>query len=142
MAGPDTWINALRVTPFITQVLPTTPNRTLDVQWQLGVELQGLAFEQTAIQPQGSLAVRLFWGARDAVGQKVSLQLLGPDGALVAQQDADLASAQAPFVLLLPSNLTAGEYKLTLILYDPDTMQRTVLVTGGDAIDLLTFTLP
>jgi len=60
----------------------------------------------------------------------------------VAQQDADLASAQAPFVLLLPSNLTAGEYKLTLILYDPDTMQRTVLVTGGDAIDLLTFTLP
>lgn len=141
-AGPDTWINALRVTPFITQVLPTTPNRTLDVQWQLGVQLQGLAFDQTAIQPQGSLAVRLFWGDRDVVGQKVSLQLLGPDGALVTQQDADLASAQAPFVLLLPSNLTAGEYKLTLILYDPDTMQRAVLVTGGDAIDLLTFTLP
>jgi len=142
IAGPDTWINALRVTPFITQPLPTTPTRAVDAQWQQGVALQGLAVDQTAIHAPGSVAVRLFWGARAATGQKVSLQLLGPDGALVAQQDADLANAHTPFVLLLPRDLTPGEYKLALILYDPATMQRAALTSGSDAVDLLTFTLP
>jgi len=140
LAGPDTWINALRVTPFIAAKMPVTPTQTVKAQWQQGATLQGIAVNQNAFQARGSLAVQLFWQTLGRPDHKISLQLLGPDGALVAQQDADMAKTQLPFVLLLPHNLTPGDYKLIAILYDPKTLQRDKLVNGPDTLDLWMFT--
>lgn len=145
--GPASWINALRVTPFVAASLPTTPARPLRTRWQGGAELAGIAVDQAGLHPQGAVTAKLFWQSIGATPQKVSLQLFGPDGALVAQQDADLAATQAPFVLLLPRTLAPGAYQLVVILYDPTTLQRDQLIAdgetaGGDALELLSFPLP
>lgn len=142
LPGPESWINGLRVTPFVAQSLPTTSNLRLRAQWQQGAELSGVAVNQPASPPQQTLAVRLFWQAVGATPQKVSLQLMGPDGSLVAQQDADLVMTQAPFVLLLPRTLAPGEYKLAAILYDPNTLERDRIGNGREALEILTFTQP
>lgn len=142
LPGPASWINGLRVTPFVAQSLPTTPNLSLHARWQQGAELNGVAVKQPVSPPGQTLAVRLFWEAAGATALKVSLQLMGPDSTLAAQQDADLATTQAPFVLLLPRTLAPGEYKLVAILYDPATLQRDQLTDGRDALELLTFIQP
>ena len=141
LQGPDTWLNALRVTPFVTQKLPTTANQPLRARWQQGAELSGIAVNQEPVQTNGTLAIRLFWRNLGAASQKISLQLLGPDGKLVTQQDATLAEAQPPFVLLLPRKRAPGAYKLAAILYDPSTLQRDQLVGGSDTLNLLNFSL-
>ncbi|MDQ3249890.1 MAG: glycosyltransferase family 39 protein, partial [Chloroflexota bacterium] len=124
VAGPDTWINALRVTPFITQPLPTTPTHAVTAQWEQGAELVGIAINEGTLSAQATLAVRLFWRAVGVTTHKVSLQLLAADGTLVVQQDATVADPQPPFVLLLPRTLAPGTYKLAAILYDPNTLAR------------------
>jgi len=141
LQGPDTWLNALRVTPFVTQPLPTTPNQPLNVRWQQGTELSGIAVNQEPVQPNGTLAIHLFWHSLGATDQKISLQLLGPDGKLVTQQDATLTPVQPPFVLLLPRKHAPGAYKLAAILYDPKTLKRDGLISGGDTLNLLNFSL-
>ncbi len=140
LAGPDIWLNALRVTPFIAEKMPAAPTQTVNAQWQQGAMLQDIAVNQTAFQARGALAVQLYWQPLGLVDHKISLQLLGPDGALVAQQDADMSKAQPPFVLLLPHTLPPGAYKLMAILYDPKTLQRDKLTNGPDALELWTFT--
>ncbi|MFN8491741.1 MAG: glycosyltransferase family 39 protein [Caldilineaceae bacterium] len=142
LPGPDLWINALRVTPFVTQQLPSTANHTMNAQWRQGAALSGVAVNEAAFKPQSALALQLFWQKLSKSPQKISLQLLAPDGKLIAQQDADLATPTAPFVLLLPRIMPAGAYQLLAILYDPKTLQRDQLVNGGDALHLLTFARP
>ena len=141
LQGPDTWLNALRVTPFVSAKLPPTPTQSLSARWQQGAALSGIAVNQAAIQTNGTLAIQLFWRTLGTIDQKISLQLIGPDGKLVTQQDSNLAQAQPPFVLLLPRQRPPGAYKLTAILYDPKTLKRDGVVGGNDTLDLLNFSL-
>ncbi|CAN5376137.1 hypothetical protein BH10CHL1_BH10CHL1_15620 [soil metagenome] len=140
LAGPDIWINALRVTPFIAEKMPAAPTEMINAQWRQSATLRGIAINQEALHASGALAVQLYWQRLGLADHKISLQLLGPDGALVAQQDADMTKAQPPFVLLLPHELAPGAYKLIAILYDPKTLKRDKLVNGPDALALWTFT--
>ncbi len=140
LAGPDTWINALRVTPFVAQEVPDAPTQKFNAQWQQTASLQGIAVNQNAFHARSALAVRLFWNNLGTATHKSSLQLLAPDGTLIAQQEADMTAAQPPFVLLLPHTLASGAYKLIVVLYDPKTLQRDKLVNGTDALTLWTFT--
>jgi hypothetical protein len=78
-----------------------------------------------------------------------SLQLLAPDGRLVAQRDQQPALGAYPttawipgtlfretITLDVPSGLPAGAYRAILALYDPVTGQREQWSTGEDAVTL------
>ena len=84
----------------------------------------------------GGLVVTLRWEDGDAASQagsalKASLQLLGADGALVAQEDREIAEGEQQFVLMIPRSAAPGEYKLGLVVYDPGTGQRYRRSAGG-----------
>lgn len=89
--------------------------------------VSGLAGAQLA--PDGLLSATLDWLApAETIGNlKVTVQLLGPDGRLVAQQDRLLAEGRTggatlrrSYGLVLPTDLPSGRYKLVAALYDPD----------------------
>ena len=63
--------------------------------------------------------------------RKVSLQLLSPEGTLVAQNDQEIHEGVQQFVLLVPHSATPGDYTLTLTVYDPNSGRRFPLEDGG-----------
>jgi hypothetical protein len=97
--------------------------------------------------PGGLLAVHLDWlvePPRPNVVEKVTVQLLGPAGALVAQSDQPLAPSVPPgqsvphaYGILLPDELPPGEYRLIAAVYDPAQEGAPRLsVAGGDSVEL------
>ncbi len=132
VAGGDQWFNAVRVTPFIPATLPDTPASTFNAEWETGTILEGAATQQ----PPHAVTARLFWNAPDTANQKVSLQLLAPDGTLIAQQDADLINGAQSFALLLPRAIEGTEYRLVVALYNPATVERYSVEGGGDVVEL------
>jgi hypothetical protein len=94
------------------------------------------------------LTPTLFWARNPAdpatAAVKVTLQLLAPDGALVAQQDRPLAAARRgagsghidTYGILIPADAPAGRYRLVTALYDPGQPGAPRLVTdeGADVV--------
>ncbi len=117
-----------------------------------------LALAAQAIQPQepipgAALVAHLLWQAGpDALSgsEVVSVQLLGPDGALVAQDDRPLApagpegSTLQAYGILLPDVLLPGDYRLIAVVYDPsrEGAPRLPLVGGADHVELARWRLP
>ena len=79
----------------------------------------------------------------------VFLQLLSPDGRLVAQDDGLPMDGQAPIhtwmagetiadphTVTVPERLGPGDYSLIAGLYDPRTMERLRLADGEDYVRL------
>lgn len=105
--------------------------------------------------PGDTLQVELKWAALAApqANYNVSLQLLGPDGALVAAADRTPGNGFRPtatwqageqvvdrFALAVPAGAAPGVYQLRLVLYDPATGQRLpVQLAGAPAGDSLLF---
>jgi hypothetical protein len=94
----------------------------------------------------GELPVQLLWRAEAAAEWPVVafVQLLGPDGRVVAQSDAPPGSRAVALwapgeevlderVLALPEELPAGPFRLVAGLYDPLTLQRLGGVDGDGA---------
>jgi hypothetical protein len=132
VAGGDQWFNAVRVTPFIPVSFPDTPSTTLNAGWDNGTVLEGAATQTTP----HAVTARLLWNTPDITNQKVSLQLLAPDGALIAQQDADLVNGVQSFALLVPRAMEGAEYRLVVALYNPATVERYSVVGGGDVVEI------
>lgn len=132
IAGGDHWLNGVRLTPFIRTMLPDEPTATVNAVWENGTVLEGVATQWS----DHAVTARLFWNVSDTAPQKVSLQLLGSDGTLIAQQDADLANGAQSFALLLPRSGGAGAYRLMVALYDPTTIERYQIVSGEDVVTL------
>ena len=63
--------------------------------------------------------------SQEGTALKASLQLLGADGSLVAQEDREIVGGEQQFVLLIPRSAAPGEYKLGLVVYDPSTGSAT-----------------
>jgi hypothetical protein len=91
--------------------------------------------------------VHLHWqGEPDMVGsdEAVSIQLLDGAGQLVAQCDQPLEMASdttahvASYVILLPSALAAGEYQVSVVVYDPERegAPRRLTSDGKDSVVL------
>lgn len=137
------------------------PRRQAAISHPLEAETTGgvklLGFDLGPVEPGRPLRLTLYWQRRGPIDRswKVFNQLLGPDGALIAQQDgypglgALLTSAWQPgeivestFVLDLPSGLAPGEYRLITGLYDETSGARLPLASGDDAITLTTLSLP
>jgi hypothetical protein len=119
-----------------------------------GVVLVGVSGLETATLPLGGLLTpTLLWSiplrADEIDGLKVTLQLLGPNDALVAQQDRPLADAHPgngtgfskTYGIVLPTDLPLGDYTLIAALYDPSLpgAPRILTTEGADTVTLARF---
>ena len=139
----DRWLDDARLALFVT-----APRlEPLDVRARLGdqVRLLGARLSSDTVRPGGTVAVELNWVADSTPGDlRGFVQLIAPDGSLVAQQDGIPGGGYAPSTgwtpgepvadrrgLALPDDLAPGDYTLIAGLYDAATGQR-LPVTGPD----------
>lgn len=108
---------------------------------------------QVDAAPGDTLQVELRWQAQETLSANyvMSLQLLGPDGALAAAVDRTPGNGFRPttgwqpgetivdrLALAIPGDASPGLYRLHVVLYDPATGQRLpVQVAGAPAGDSL-----
>lgn len=103
------------------------------------ISMDGFAVDYESLASGGVLPVFLKWTTRtrrEGPELKSTLQLLGPDGAVVAQVDAPLPDGSSQRVskaygILLPEALPAGTYRLILAVYAPDEEGAPRLTTAG-----------
>gem|GEM_PF-5941007 len=142
-------------TPVSVQVrsFEPAPVRPLTAQFlqdgQPRWTLSAVSTDACTVQAGGTLSVALLWRvANPTVGdQTVFLHMVNGNGDLVAQRDGPpngLATSRVRAgdrvvdarALLLPSNLSPGQYRLLAGLYSGPTGQRLKLAAGGDTADL------
>ena len=115
---------------------------------------QRVAKDASILHPGQSLLLMLEWTAHQQPTQryKISLQLIDASGVLKAQHDREPLDGYRPtdtwqpderiidrYAFTLPDDLPPGDYKVFLIVYDPNTGQRlNVANTGNNFAELLT----
>ncbi len=139
--GSDIWLNSLQVTPYVSAGEGEAIELPIDGTWPGGPTLVGLTYRPTTTvadraTPGGALVLDLEWQTLPETARKVSLQLLSPEGALVAQNDQEIRDGMQQFVLLLPHSTTPGDYALTVTVYDPNTGQRFPIENGSELLQL------
>jgi 4-amino-4-deoxy-L-arabinose transferase-like glycosyltransferase len=129
------WLD-VRLCEFVSpKDVPAGAAIPLQVKFQGGLDLQGVELAAgEARLGERPLYVLAYWYAREqpAADYKITLRLLGRDGATVSQADSFPIGALLPptmwssgddkpgyLVLPLPANLAPGKYRLALGLYDP-----------------------
>lgn len=141
-----------------TLSLPRTAT-IVDARFRGGIELVG--YQQNGAARAGApLDLNLFWRATNPIDgdATVSVQLLGPAGRLLAQNDSEPAHGRAPTstwpvnqlvvddrAIPLPSQLAAGRYQLIVALYTRPSLARLPIVSGaptGDHLRLTDLDLP
>lgn len=143
--------NPLAVDWFRVGPPPTAPDRVLTASWRNGITLVGHDALPTTLSPGELLALRLVWTttAPVATNYTVFVHLIGPDGKIVAQSDRAPENGFYPtaswsvgdrvedlYGLPLPTGLPAGEYRLVVGWYRPETGERLLLGNGADAWEL------
>ena len=139
----DRWLDDARLALFVT----ASRLEPLDVRARVGdhVRLLGARLSGDTVRPGGTVAAELNWVADSTPGDlRGFVQLIAPDGSLVAQQDGIPGGGYAPSTgwtpgkpvadrrgLALPDDLAPGNYTLIAGLYDAATGQR-LPVTGPD----------
>jgi mannosyltransferase len=127
---------------------------------QFGDSFGFMGVDMVAVEAD-AIRLNLWWRLSDspAADYSFGVHLLAPDGSLAAQSDGPLidywsqaainTSALEPDRLYLddrlidlPPDLPPGEYRLSLVIYQPWDGVRLPLADGGDALTLLTLTLP
>ncbi|NTV37896.1 MAG: hypothetical protein HGA82_01685 [Anaerolineales bacterium] len=116
------------------------------VSFASGVTLAAAVPDSRQLIPGGVLVVHLQWrGPRGGLTgtEKITLQILDFQGALVAQNDLPLGASElgAPvtsYGILVPPQLSHGRYRLIVALYDPERPDSARLLTtdGTDHVDL------
>jgi mannosyltransferase len=129
------WLD-VRLCEFVSpKGVPAEVTIPLGAEFEGGLALQGVELGLGEARTDArSLYVLTHWHAREqpAADYKVTLRLLGPDGALVSQVDSLPIGPLLPpttwgagddkpgyLVLPLPAALDPGNYRLALGLYDP-----------------------
>ncbi len=130
---------------------------TLNARLGEAAVLAGANWRPAMLSPGDDLDVTLVWRseAETATSYRVFLHLLGPEGSVVSQSDGEPAGWTRPTSgwlpgeivlderrLVLPAELSAGDYTLLAGLYDAQTGARLPLPDGGDAVTLTRFTYP
>ena len=143
-AGNDLWAGGVRVTPFVARPPVNGMAALAAAAWPDGLRLTAQA--PTVTMAGDALVVRANWemGNENMGGDvglqarptRASLQLLGPDGSLAAQEDRDIAAGEQDFVLLIPRSDAAGDYRLAMVLYDPVSGERFSAAGGEDLAEL------
>jgi hypothetical protein len=111
-----------------------------------GVTLAAAIPDSRQLIPGGVLVVHLQWrGPQGGLTgtEKITLQILDSQGALVAQNDLPFGASEigAPvtsYGILVPQQLSRGRYRLIVALYDPERPDSARFLTtdGTDHVDL------
>jgi hypothetical protein len=141
ITGSDVWLNSLRVTPYVRTSDGDSSELPVNVAWPDGPKLAGITYQPTtsdadAATPGGAVVLDLKWETVPETPRKVSLQLLSPEGMLVAQNDQEVQEGVQQFVLLVPHSATPGDYTMTLTVYDPDSGRRFPTDDGSELLQL------
>lgn len=140
---------------------PQAPSVRSDATYDGLLRLTGADVVRPGEGQERGLGVTLHWQALQTVGRDyvVSVQVLGPDGALLAQHDAPPADGGYPtsaweegetvldtHLVALPADAAPAEYGIYVIVYAADTHERlpVTIASGasGDALPLTTTQLP
>jgi hypothetical protein len=129
--------------------LPEQGDLLVDARFGEGMRLRAVALPDRALAPGDILPVSLFWQAERAIDQpyKVTLQLLGGQGDLVAQVDTAPRDGLAPttswqtgdllvdrYGVYLPPDLLSGRYTLVVAAYHTVTGERLRVNVDGQAV--------
>jgi hypothetical protein len=160
-----TWDNARLASSIVAQQYPLVAEQAVghwpvqvydrpSASWMpVGVSfgdigLAAASVPQTAVPPGGVLAVHLRWqgaAGRSSGDAKATLQLLNPEGKLIAQVDrligpAELAGAPASYGIVVPQDAAPGPHRLIVAVYDPTKPGAPRLLTesGADHLELAT----
>jgi hypothetical protein len=128
------------------------PTTTYPLNVRFGNEIKLLKVSLTPLVQSGQpLPVEFAWSAsgQPQADYNIFLQLMNIDGALVAQHDSPPNGGYTPtstwlaqqpvtsrHALILPPDLSPGDYRLIAGLYNPATGQRLLLDNGHDFIEL------
>jgi hypothetical protein len=146
----DRWLEERRLVVYgsgatALEELPTGDSR---VRFGEGIELEGVAWSAGGHHPGDVVALSVVWSARQPVAEnlKTFVHLLSAEGQLVAQRDSEPVAGRRPtsrwsggevirdrYGVLLPDDLSPGEYRLILGLYDPASGERLPVVSGADS---------
>ncbi len=145
----DTWFDdSVRLVRYVT----TRPTRTRPIDAIFGDTLRLTEIKlRPSLQAGQGMPVQFTWQPlhQPTANFHLFLQLLNIDGAVIAQQDGPPNGGYSPTTtwqpdqtittrraLLLPDDLTAGDYRLIVGLYDPATGHRLTTTTGSDFVEL------
>ncbi len=150
-AGESVPFEWLRVGP-----LPAPPRVPVGAVWQNGLVLVGHGELPDRLVPGDVVSVTLTWAARRPVAEDLTLsvQLIGPEGSLVAQDDHPPLRGFYPtsrwvpgetvleetYTLVLPEALPPGPYRLVVLWYEPSTLRRVPVDAGDDALEVARWT--
>lgn len=130
---------------------PAAPATSVTARWRNGIELTGVDELPAALTAGAPLTLRVRWQSAAPLTEEYTafMHLIGPDGAIVAQDDHAPRHGFWPttgwrpgvavddaFTLTLPAALTPGAYRLLTGWYDPATGARVLLEDGRDALEL------
>jgi len=126
------------------------PQHSLAATFGDRISLLGYDLEPAATEPGKALHLRLYWQARELVGEDytVFVHLLGEDGQLWAQHDGQPEGGFYPtsfwdegevitdeHEIVLKADTPPGEYQIVTGLYRLDTGERLVVDAGGRRVD-------
>jgi hypothetical protein len=154
------WVGDVRLAQYaVLAEAPAEPAHATDARFGESIRLLGYALSMDSARPGDVIGVTLFWQTERPLDRryKVTVQLLAPDGALIAQHDAEPNNNRVlttdwlpgetvidPHGLVIPPDLPAGRITIIVGMYDIDApMQRLAVVQhgapGGDALVLEMF---
>ena len=113
------------------------------------IVLRGYDLDLSESEPGGTVAIRLYWVAAGRITDqyKVFTHLVGPDGQIVAQLDAEPQGYALPtsewrpgqrlvddYEITIPDDAPPGEYELAIGMYSVESMERLGLMAlrGGN----------
>jgi len=143
------WHGPVRLVGYAAPVYPGWHVQSYDVQVRFGLDisLTGYTLDRTEVAPGRILRVALDWSA-DVAPQKdykVFVHLLDAQGQIVAQHDGDPVGGSMPSSgwlagesiadnhgVMVPLETPAGEYRLVLGMYEPETGERLPVARTGE----------
>jgi hypothetical protein len=147
----------LPVAWFWVGALPAPPPTPASASWHNGIELTGVDGLPPAFAAGSPIDLRLHWQNRAPLADAYTafVHLLGPDGAIVAQDDHAPRHGFWPttgwrsgivvddtYTMTLPSAPARGDYRLVTGWYATATGERVLLADGSDAFELARWTAP
>jgi len=136
---------------------PAKPATPRPARWRNGIELLGVDGLPTTLAAGATMTVHVRWQSAAPLAEALTafVHLLGPDGAIVAQDDHAPRHGFWPttgwrpgvavddaFTLTLPAALASGDYRLLTGWYNPADGARALLEDSGDALELMQWTAP
>ncbi len=148
----EQWYGDVRLAQYaVLSKPPASPQSETNARFGDHITLLGYTLSDDLPQPGDALGLTLYW-TTDApldTRYKVTVQILAPDGSLIAQHDAEpggdraLTTTWTPGItvldthgLILPPRLAPGSYTLIIALYDINQPSSRLLVDGTDRYTL------